>query len=55
MVSTLQTEKLSAQTVTCSAKQIYRVQTLKLKLRFSDSKFLLLAQKGRNKKNCFGD
>lgn len=36
----------------CSAKQIYRIQTLKLKLRFSDSKFLLLAQEGRNKKNC---
>lgn len=38
--------------VTCSAKQIYRIKTLRLKLRFSDSKVLLLAQKERNKKNC---
>lgn len=58
MVSTLQTEKLSqtnAQTtVICSVPQIHRIKTLRLKPRFSDSKFLLSAQKRKNnKKNLF--
>lgn len=54
MVSTLQTEKLSAQT-NChlSAQQIYRIKILRLKPRFSDSKFLFLAEKRINMKNLF--
>lgn len=48
MVPILQTN------VTCSAQQIYRIKILRLKLRFSDSKFLLSAQKRKNnKKNLF--